>query len=80
MDSYICYQCGGKGVYYWKYTDGTYFNSDNIKVVVRCTVCKGSGKINWLENIFRSNEIHFKGECGPIKINNEDENVKSNNY
>ena len=42
---YTCYQCGGKGKHYWKYSNGEYFMSDDTKHKLTCNVCEGLGQI-----------------------------------
>ena len=71
-DNYVCYECAGEGRHYWKYTTGEYFESDGNKNKILCLVCNGSGKINWIENIFRSKKFNTKLGYGPVKINEEE--------
>ena len=66
---YTCYQCGGKGKHYWKYSNGEYFMSDDTKHKLTCNVCEGLGQINWLENIFHNKK--WVGSYGPEIINDE---------
>ena len=69
MENYKCYQCNGIGSHYWIFGDGRYFIHNNgEKVQISCQVCEGSGKVDWLENVFktrkhqRSSSIRLVGD------------------
>jgi hypothetical protein len=66
-NDYICYECDGEGQYYWKYTDGNYYSSDNCKHRITCNICHGTGRVNWIENIFHTRGFS-KGGSGPVKV------------
>jgi hypothetical protein len=55
MNEYKCTHCNGYGRYYlkWKHDNSFIENIDGDLKIFECFICKGSGKINWLENIFQ---------------------------
>lgn len=64
MDEYLCNRCKGRGTYSTKTKD------KRLKV---CRVCEGSGKLNWIDNVFgkeeKSERIEFLDIPSPPDIN-----------
>jgi hypothetical protein len=72
-NEYKCYTCDGYGKYYWKYSNGTYLRRNDLtKLELPCRACNESGKINWIENIFRNKKCDNHIVGGPVKISDKD--------
>ena len=61
--SYNCSTCDGFGKYLLKWGTGIFIKNDNgDPIKYPCKNCDGSGKVNWIENIFQINPLHLKND------------------
>lgn len=59
--TYICDICNGNGIVWevWEKTQGQFKGNTFPKT---CSKCKGSGELNWVENIFGKNKNYIHNE------------------
>jgi len=65
MIDYVCDKCNGAG--FIEYENDKFKNIDKVlypdllsqSFILSCPLCKGSGKLNWIENVLGKNDTVF---------------------